>query len=648
MNRRQAESPLDILRRYWGHDGFRPMQSEIIESVLSGADTLGLLPTGGGKSVTFQVPAMLMPGITVVVTPLISLMKDQVDNLRAIGIGAVCLHSGMTRGEHTLAMQKAEAGRARLMYVSPEKLCGERFVQSLKGLDVSLIVVDEAHCISQWGYDFRPSYLKISGLRDLFPSAPVLALTASATPQVVDDIMDRLGFRVRESAVFRRSFFRPEISYIVRYGDNKPERLLRVMRGTGGSAVVYVRSRKRTREIAAVLQAEGISAEAYHAGLAPEEKTLRQQLWKDGAVRVMVATNAFGMGIDKPDVRAVVHYDLPSSLEEYYQEAGRAGRDGLPAFAVVLAAPADKAVLARRLADAFPPKEFIAEVYDRACVFVDLCMGEGCNQVFDFDFERFCAVHSLRRSTVRSALRLLSQAGYVEFMEDADARARVIVRADKRELYDLRLSDDEDAVLQYLLRNCSGIFADYVQISETVIASRLGMTADRVYHALLGLGRTRALHYVPRRENPCLYFPSRRVQARHVELPVAVYEDMRRRMDERIRAMRSFVFDGGECRANRILRYFGEEPESVCGSCDVCRSSAAAGGGVHADSGRIAAMRRGILHVCSRPDGASLADIIAEVSAVSDTEIVAEVRRMADDNELTITDNCRIKICRHH
>ena len=529
MNRRQAESPLDILRRYWGHDGFRPMQSEIIESVLSGADTLGLLPTGGGKSVTFQVPAMLMPGITVVVTPLISLMKDQVDNLRAIGIGAVCLHSGMTRGEHTLAMQKAEAGRARLMYVSPEKLCGERFVQSLKGLDVSLIVVDEAHCISQWGYDFRPSYLKISGLRDLFPSAPVLALTASATPQVVDDIMDRLGFRVRESAVFRRSFFRPEISYIVRYGDNKPERLLRVMRGTGGSAVVYVRSRKRTREIAAVLQAEGISAEAYHAGLAPEEKTLRQQLWKDGAVRVMVATNAFGMGIDKPDVRAVVHYDLPSSLEEYYQEAGRAGRDGLPAFAVVLAAPADKAVLARRLADAFPPKEFIAEVYDRACVFVDLCMGEGCNQVFDFDFERFCAVHSLRRSTVRSALRLLSQAGYVEFMEDADARARVIVRADKRELYDLRLSDDEDAVLQYLLRNCSGIFADYVQISETVIASRLGMTADRVYHALLGLGRTRALHYVPRRENPCLYFPSRRVQARHVELPVAVYEDMRRR-----------------------------------------------------------------------------------------------------------------------
>ena len=265
---------------------------------------------------------MLMPGITVVVTPLISLMKDQVDNLRAIGIGAVCLHSGMTRGEHTLAMQKAEAGRARLMYVSPEKLCGERFVQSLKGLDVSLIVVDEAHCISQWGYDFRPSYLKISGLRDLFPSAPVLALTASATPQVVDDIMDRLGFRVRESAVFRRSFFRPEISYIVRYGDNKPERLLRVMRGTGGSAVVYVRSRKRTREIAAVLQAEGISAEAYHAGLAPEEKTLRQQLWKDGAVRVMVATNAFGMGIDKPDVRAVVHYDLPSRSRNTIRRQG--------------------------------------------------------------------------------------------------------------------------------------------------------------------------------------------------------------------------------------------------------------------------------------------------------------------------------------
>jgi len=315
MNRRQAESPLDILRRYWGHDGFRPMQSEIIESVLSGADTLGLLPTGGGKSVTFQVPAMLMPGITVVVTPLISLMKDQVDNLRATGINAVFTHSGLSRREQKLVLDKCRLNKAKL-------------VQSLKGLDVSLIVVDEAHCISQWGYDFRPSYLKISGLRDLFPSAPVLALTASATPQVVDDIMDRLGFRVRESAVFRRSFFRPEISYIVRYGDNKHERLLRVMRGTGGSAVVYVRSRKRTREIAAVLQAEGISAEAYHAGLAPEEKTLRQQLWKDGAVRVMVATNAFGMGIDKPDVRFVIHYDMPKSLEGYYQETGRAGRDG--------------------------------------------------------------------------------------------------------------------------------------------------------------------------------------------------------------------------------------------------------------------------------------------------------------------------------
>ncbi|MDE7388128.1 MAG: ATP-dependent DNA helicase, partial [Muribaculaceae bacterium] len=487
-----TDTPVDILKRYWGHSAFRPMQSEIIGSVLSGADTLGLLPTGGGKSVTFQVPALMLPGITLVVTPLISLMKDQVDNLRAADITAACLHSGMSRAEQRLALQKAALGRVKLLYISPEKLCTPRFADELRDLDVSLIVVDEAHCISQWGYDFRPSYLRIAQLRERFHEAPMLALTASATPEVVDDICTQLRFRDR-NAIFRRSFARPNISYVVRHGDNKPERLLRVLRAVAGSGIVYVRSRRRTRELAEELRAHGISAEFYHAGLAAEEKTRRQQQWKEGITRVMVATNAFGMGIDKPDVRVVVHYDLPSSVEEYYQEAGRAGRDGRPSFAVALVSPRDKATLRRRIEDSFPPKEFIAGIYDRASVFVDLSIGEGDGKVFDFNFDAFCHQYSLRPAPVRAALGILTRAGYVEFDEDTDARARVMIVARKEEIYGLRLSDNEDEVLQHLLRNCPGIFADFVQITEAVIASDLRLTPDDVYHALLGLARTRAL-----------------------------------------------------------------------------------------------------------------------------------------------------------
>ena len=417
-------TPSEVLQRYWGYGEFRPQQAEIIESVLSGTDTLGLLPTGGGKSITFQVPALMLPGLTLVVTPLISLMKDQVDNLRALDIPAAYLHSGLTRAEHKLALDKADAGRIKLLYLSPEKLQSERFLQTLRTLSISMIVVDEAHCISQWGYDFRPSYLKIAALRHILPSVPVLALTASATPQVVDDIMTQLEFRTR-TALFRRSFARHNLYYIVRHGENKPERLLRVLRNTSGSAIVYVRSRKRTREIAQLLIESNISADYYHAGLAPEDKDQKQQMWKSGRVRVMVATNAFGMGIDKPDVRVVVHFDLPSSIEEYYQEAGRAGRDGLPAFAVTLAAKRDKATLHRRLTDAFPPKDYVAEIYEQASLFVDLSLGEGFNEVFDFDFATFCTKHRLSVAPTRSALNLLTRAGYLEFVEDVNATARV-------------------------------------------------------------------------------------------------------------------------------------------------------------------------------------------------------------------------------
>lgn len=565
-------SPREVLEKYWGYRDFRPLQAEIVDSVLSGTDTLGLLPTGGGKSITFQVPALMLPGLTLVITPLISLMKDQVDNLREHDIPATYVHSGLSRAEVRLGLQKAELGKVKLLYLSPERLQSEYFLQRLKDFDVSMIVVDEAHCISQWGFDFRPSYFHIARLRSLFPSAVMMALTASATPPVVNDITSLLEFRPG-FRIFRKSFARPNISYIVRQTENKPERLLTVLHNTAGSAIVYVRSRRRSREIAEMLTREGISADYYHAGLAPEDKDLKQQQWKEGKKRVMVATNAFGMGIDKPDVRVVAHYDLPSSIEEYYQEAGRAGRDGLPCFAVVIASSRDKAVIARRLSESFPPREYIADIYEKACVFIDLALGEGYNKVFDFDFGRFVQHYRLQEGAARSALRLLSQAGYVDFVEDVDARARLMMTAPKHELYALTLTPAQDEVLQYILRNCSGVFADYVMISEAVIASRLHMTPDEVYHTLLELTRLHAIHYVPRRQQPFLFFPSRRVQTKHIELSRSVYDDRRERMKQRLDAMKRLAFDPTACRANLILEYFGEEPDGGCGTCDTCRAA---------------------------------------------------------------------------
>ena len=631
------------MRRYWGYDSFRPLQAEIIDAVLGGADTLALMPTGGGKSITFQVPGLMLPGLTVVVTPLISLMKDQVENLRARDIAAVYIHSGLTLREARLAMQKAELGKVKFLYVSPERLQNERFVGELKTWNVSLLVVDEAHCISQWGYDFRPSYLEISRLRVYFKNAPVLAVTASATPQVAADICARLDFRPGWRR-FAMSFARPNIYYIVRHDVNKAERLMTVMRNTGGTAIVYVRSRAKTGDIARMLSGAGIPAAAYHAGLAPEVKDERQSLWKSGRVRVMVATNAFGMGIDKPDVRVVVHYDLPSSIEEYYQEAGRAGRDGKPSFAVALVSPRDRGVLARRLEDAFPPREYIADVYTRACLFIDLAMGEGYNKVFDFDFERFCTEAKLWPAAARSALRLLEAAGYLEFVEEPDARARVMMTCRREELYEMTLTPIQEELVVYLLRSCPGIFADYVNISETVIASHLSLTADSVYHTMLELTRMHALHYVPRRVQPYLYFPSRRIEGRHVEIPREVYDDRRSRMQERIEAIERFAFADDDCRASTILRYFGQEPEADCGTCDVCRDrgrrDVAARAATAPDA--VEALR----HLCATRGRIGLREAVRALNLRA--EVVADaLRRLVDRGELTINPDNTVSPCKH-
>ncbi len=561
--------PRYILRKYWGYEDFRPLQEDIITSVLAGRDTLGLLPTGGGKSLTFQVPSMLLPGLTLVVTPLISLMKDQVDNLRDRGIKATYFHAGLTRAEQKLGMDRCRLGKIKILYVSPEKLRSEPFTAQLRQMNVSLIVVDEAHCISQWGYDFRPSYLKIGELRSHFPEVPVLALTASATPEVVDDIMDKLLFRERN--VYAKSFARDNLSYIVRNDFDKERQLLRVLGNTVGSAVVYVRSRRRTREIADMLVSSGISADYYHAGLAPEDKNEKQARWKGDEVRVMVATNAFGMGIDKPDVRVVVHFDLPGSLEEYYQEAGRAGRDGKPAFAVLLTAKTDKARLTRMVTDAFPDKELIRRVYEMAGNFVNVAVGSGYDKVFEFNFDLFVKTYDLPPLPARSAMHLLTQAGYFEFIEEVTMQSRVMIIAYKDELYDVRLDDEGDRIFNILLRSYTGLFADFVYVNESLIARRADVDEQKVYETFLALSRMKILQYIPRKTTPYLYYTTSRELPKYVVMPTAVYEDQRRRLEKRIEAMKKFAFAVDECRVSLMLRYFGEKSVSPCGKCDVCR-----------------------------------------------------------------------------
>ncbi len=624
----------ECLSRHWGYGEFRPSQEEIVMSVLTGHDTLGLLPTGGGKSITFQVPAMMLDGVTLVVTPLISLMKDQVDNLLSAGIRAVCLHSGLTLREQRLAMDRVYAGNARIIYISPERLQSATFVDKLRPVKVELIVVDEAHCISQWGYDFRPSYLKIADLRREFPQAVMLALTASATPEVADDIRLKLQFRPGHQT-FSRSFARENLSYIVRRCDFKEPMLLRVLRGTTGSAIVYTRSRKRTREIAQMLVREGIAAQFYHAGLAPEEKAERQNLWKAGGVRVMVATNAFGMGIDKPDVRVVVHYDLPSSLEEYYQEAGRAGRDGLHAFAVLLVTKADKALLTRRIAEAFPPKETIRRVYELAGNFLDVAVGEGYNRLYDFNFPLFCQRFDLKPVTARNSLLLLSRAGYIDYVDEVDTRSRVMMLMDKHELYDVRLDAASDRVLRLLLRTYTGLFADYVNISEDLLASRLEQDRESVYQSLLNLTRARVLHYIPRKTTPYIFYTTSREEPRYVNMPLEVYEHQRQRLEQRIEAMKRFAFsdaDGG-CRVSAMLRYFGEQPGGDCGKCDVCRSRRSGGSSRNAGS---VPLRQTIEYLASQPGGRSVEHIAAHASA-SVNEVVDQVRQLADEGVVKLT-----------
>lgn len=626
-----AASPHDVLRKYWGYDSFRPCQLEIIESVLAGRDTLGLLPTGGGKSITFQVPAMMLPGITIVVTPLISLMKDQVDNLRRRNIRAMALYMGMSRREARLAYDRARLGKLRLLYVSPERLRSESFLTELRQWSVSLIVVDEAHCISQWGYDFRPSYLRIAELRDLLPGVPVLALTASATAVVRDDICRQLRFGPDHNT-FSLSFHRTNLSYVVRHVDDKEAKCIDALNSVAGTAIVYVRSRTRSAEIASRLSNAGIAAEFYHAGLSPDEKTARQERWMSGQTRVMVATNAFGMGIDKPDVRTVVHIDIPPSLEEYYQEAGRAGRDGERAYALMLVRKSDKGALTRRLNEAFPEKDYIRRVYELACNFMDIPIGEGFGHTYEFDIVRFCRTFKLDAVYVRAALNLLTNAGWLEYVDEPASSARVIMTVRRDELYDNThgLDTDAGAVLMALLRMYTGVFADYTPVNENDIARQTSLDVETVYQSLLKLSRAGILDYIPRRLLPYIYMTTARELPKRVDLPRSVYDDRRELMKQRLDAVKRFAFDDTQCRDVTLLDYFGEKDAEPCQMCDVCVAARKKSQHTESDDDYIAGA---LLRIAARNGGLTLEAATRFIRADAE-RIVTVARRLIDEGKL--------------
>ena len=566
----------NILKQYWGYESFRGIQEEIIASIGEGRDTLGLMPTGGGKSITFQVPALAQPGLCLVITPLIALMKDQVQNLRRRGIKAIAVYSGMTREEIIVALENCIFGDYKFLYISPERLGTEIFQAKLRSMNVSMITVDESHCISQWGYDFRPAYLKIADVRKLLPGVPVLALTATATPEVVKDIQARLAFR--QENVFRMSFERKNLAYIVRRTEDKAGELIHILTQVPGSAIVYTRNRKRTKEVSLFLNQHGISAIFYHAGLNNDIKDQRQKGWQDGTFRVMVATNAFGMGIDKPDVRLVIHIDFPDSPEAYFQEAGRAGRDGQKAYAVLLYAQSDKTVLKKRIGDTFPEKDYIRQVYEHINYYYQMAMGDGRGCTFAFNIDEFCQNFKHFPVRVDSALKILTRAGYLEYTDEQDNASRLIFTLRRDELYRIdERNPDTENLIRIILRSYTGVFSDYAYINEDTLALRSGLTRQQVYDTLILLTKRHILHYIPGKKTPYIIYTRERQEASRIVLSKEVYEDRKESYERRVEAMLDYAGREGRCRSRMLLEYFGERNEHNCGQCDVCLNKHASG-----------------------------------------------------------------------
>lgn len=558
-----------ILKQYWGYDKFRGIQEDIIRSIGEGRDTLGLMPTGGGKSITFQVPALAQEGLCLVITPLIALMKDQVRNLRERGIKATAIYSGMTHEEIVIALENCIFGNYKFLYVSPERLDTEIFQIKLRSMHVSLITVDESHCISQWGYDFRPAYLKIADIRQLLPGVPVIALTATATPEVVSDIQQRLQFR--QENVFRMSFERKNLAYVVRHTEDKESELLHILQHVDGSGIVYTRNRKKTKEISLFLNRNHITATFYHAGLNDETKDSRQKAWLKGEFRVMVATNAFGMGIDKPDVRVVIHADVPDSPEAYFQEAGRAGRDGMKAYAVLLFCARDKITLKQRVSDTFPEKSYIRKIYEDINFYYQMAMGDGRGCTFAFNIDEFCRNFKHFPVQTDSALKILTRAGYLEYTDEQDNASRIMFTITKEELYRIReQSEDTEKLIRILLRSYTGLFTDYAYISEDNLSTRSGLSKQQIYETLLSLSRQHILHYIPAKKTPYIIYTRERQETERVYLSKEVYEDRKESYVQRINAMIEYAESENRCRSRMLLRYFGEKNEHNCGQCDVC------------------------------------------------------------------------------
>lgn len=561
----------EILKQYWGYDDFRGIQREIIESIEAGRDTLGLMPTGGGKSIAFQVPTLAREGLCIVVTPLIALMKDQVANLRSRSIKAAAVYSGMRTSEVIKVLENCIFGDYKFLYVSPERLSSEIFLNKVRKMPVSLITVDEAHCISQWGHDFRPAYRRIAQLRTLFPGVPVLALTATATTGVVHDIQQQLGFE--HENCFRMSFERKNLVYVVRRTENKFQELLHILGNIDGSTIIYVPNRKKCKELCEQLIAHEITAEYYHAGLAPESKDEREERWRTGLSRVIVATNAFGMGIDKPDVRLVVHTDLPNSIEAYFQEAGRAGRDGLRAYAVVLYSRRDNATVSRRLSDNYPLPEFIREVYDNLCYYYTMALGDGLNCTFEFALADFCHKYHLPVLPTDSALRILTRMGYIDYVEEMEYSSRLCFIVGRDDLYRIyNLSDELDRLITALLRNYSGLFSDFVFIDERYLARLLGVTRHHLYELLVSLSKKRIIQYAPSKKCPIVTFTRQRVLGEELRFAPEVYDKRREAFSVRLDAMLKYATSNDECRSRYLLRYFNDAEAPDCGHCDVCLS----------------------------------------------------------------------------
>ena len=563
-------SALDILKEYWGYDSFRPKQEDIVLSALEGKDVLAILPTGGGKSVCFQVPAMMREGIAIVVTPLIALMKDQVQNLNDRGIKALCVNAGMGRREVDLTLNNAAYGDFKFLYVSPERLGTQLFRQYVREMNVSFIVVDEAHCISQWGYDFRPDYLQIGKLRELI-DAPVIALTATATPQVADDIMEKLGFE--EKCLIKSGFERPNLSYIVRQCEDKLGQLLHICSSVSGTGIVYVRSRAKTEELSALLNANGIKASFYHAGLGPDSRSDRQARWKNGDIRVMVCTNAFGMGIDKPDVRFVVHFDVPDSPEAYFQEAGRGGRDGKRSYAVLLWNATDIKRLRQIATVSFPSLDYIEDIYHKVHAFYEIPYDTGMGRQIKFDLDGFCRHFKLQRQSAYYAILYIERTGHWTLSEDVDISTKVKIMVDRNELYDIELEDSRMALLlETLMRKYTGLFSYPVPIDEDFIASKVGVQVPMLRQLLYKLSLEHIIKYIPCDHATVLYLHHDRLRPKNVNLDPERYELLKSSCTERMQKMIDYVSEEDSCRSSYLLEYFGQKESSDCGTCDICRA----------------------------------------------------------------------------